>query len=309
MKNVATVFHLRFRSGLRQGALTGDVNRQTPVVTASTLWGGVGWAAVSLFGPEITENLVKSCRMSSLLWKRGPDYFVPMPIFPAKGMDLNKKKLVKKIRWIPVGSVTEVLSGDFEFPEDLHLFVEETAVSAALDRNTQAAVPFFRRRLRPAQGVEGVVVAEGPEDLMDYLKASFRLLKDTGLGGERSSGWGVFDLKTLPANETALGPLLTAEGDRYLVLGAFIPAHGEVKRFGDQQEYTGYDLWRLRGYVGASDVVKPTVLCIGHGALLPFRPQGQVIDITPAKTEHPVLFNGSPPSLAVRLPEYGEAVS
>lgn len=309
MKNIATVFHLRFRSGLRQGALTGDVNRQTPVVTASTLWGGVGWAAASLFGPEITENLVKSCRMSSLLWKRGNDYFVPMPVFPAKGMDLNKKKLVKKNRWIPVDSVTEVLSGDYEFLKDPHLFVEETAVSAALDRSTQAAVPFFRRRLRPAQGVEGVVVAEGPEDLMDYLKASFRLLQDTGLGGERSSGWGVFDLEILPAVETAFGSLLDARSDRYLVLGALIPGSDEVSVIGAGKDFTGYDLWRLRGYVGTTDVVKPTILCIGHGALLSFRPHGQVIDITPAKTEHPVLFNGSPPSIAVRLPECEEAVS
>jgi len=304
------VFHLRFKSGIRQGTLSGDVNRQAGVIAGSTVWGGVGWASAQINGPDITEQLVRSCKLSSLLWKRGKEYYVPAPVFPVTGesMDIIKdRKKIKKIQWVPVDKLDKFIQGKIDFDSDVKFFdvkffVEETVVSAALDRATQAAVPFYRRRLRVEKDVHGVLVAECPDDLALYMQAALNLLKDIGLGGERSTGWGVFDLETLPAEETPFGAFLGSKGSRYLTLGAFLPKPEEIPLINQDKRFCGYDLWRFRGYVGTTDVIKPTVVCLSHGSLLSFKPEGQVIDITPARVEHPVLFNGSPPSIPVNVP-------
>ncbi|AER65978.1 CRISPR-associated protein, Csm4 family [Thermovirga lienii DSM 17291] len=300
------VFHLRFKSGIRQGTLAGDVNRQAGFIGGSTVWGGVGWASAQLNGPEITERLVRTCRLSSLLWKRDDCYYVPAPVFPVAGKGIDDRKKLKKVQWVPVDELNHFVAEKINSNLGDRFFTEETVVSAALDRVSKAAVPYYKRRLKVAEGVVGVLVAECPEDMVAAFKGAIRLLGDTGLGGERSTGWGVFDVEEVSAAETPFGDLLQKEGKRYMTLGAFLPKPEELNLLEKEREYTGYNLWRFRGYVGETDVIKPTVVCLSHGSLLPFKPVGKVIDITPSRMEHPVLFNGCPPSLAVDLPKLEE---
>jgi CRISPR-associated protein Csm4 len=300
------VFHLRFKSGIRQGTLAGDVNRQAGFIGGSTVWGGVGWASAQINGPEVTELLVRNCRLSSLLWKRDGCYYVPAPVFPVTGKGIDDSKKLKKVQWVPVDKLNQFIAGEINFDPEVRLFTEETVVSAVLDRATKSAVPYHKRRLRVAEGVEGVLIAECPEEMVPHFKAAISLLRDTGLGGERSVGWGVFELEEVPAVETPFWGLLQKESKRYMTLGAYLPKPAELAQMARERNYTGYNLWRFRGYVGETDVIKPTVVCLSHGSLLPFKPVGQVVDITPSRVEHPVLFNGCPPSVAVELPSLGE---
>lgn len=300
MKDVSLVIRLKFKGGLRQGSLSGDLSRQNLSVMASTLWGALAWSADSLFGGDVAERMVREWRISSLLWAREDEYYVPMPCFVAEDQSSDEIKAIRKRLWISIDELKKVLSGeqlsDVMGPP---LFESELSVSAALDRSTNAAVPYFRRRIVPKKKVEGIVVAVGPSDLEEKFKAAFRLMGDEGIGGERSSGWGVFDPTIMDADDTPFGSLLNNEGDRYLTLGVYVPTEDEIRNIKEDKDLTGYRILRLRGYVGTSDVIKPTVFCLDHGALLHFKPKGTIIDITPRGVDHPVLFNGMPPSIAV----------
>jgi len=304
MKIDALVLTLCFQHGIRQGGLVGDVNRQEKGLNASSIWGGAGWACNSLFGPARTEEIIRSCRLSSLLWRRKDKWYVPAPVMPCGGLAAEQARRIRKLTWVPVESLGTMLSG-MDFPEEEKLFAEDVTVSAALDRGTNAAVPYYRRRIIPHEGVEGVIVAEGPEKMLEDITHTFRLLGDNGLGGERSGGWGVFRSGTVEADQTPFAPLLRNKGYRYLTLGSFLPSSGEVEKIEAMKDPAGYSICRQRGFVGESDVIKPTVASIGPGALLDFRPEGCVLDITPPATGHPVLFNGMPPSIAVDIPSEG----
>lgn len=304
MKSDALVLTLCFRHGIRQGGLVGDVNRQEKGLNASSLWGGVGWACNSLFGPARTEEIIRFCRLSSLLWRRGDKWFVPAPVTPCRGLAFDQARRIRKLTWVPADCLGFMISGK-DLPEEEQLFVEDVTVSAALDRSTNAAVPYYRRRIIPREGVEGVVIAEGPEKMLEDIVHVFSLLGDNGLGGERSSGWGVFRTGTVEPERTPFARLLRNKGYRYLTLGSFLPSSGEVGKIGAMKDPAGYSICRQRGFVGETDVIKPTVASICPGALLDFCPEGCVIDITPPAAEHPVLFNGMTPYIAVDIPGEG----
>lgn len=297
-----TAVRLEFRDGLRTGGTAGDVNRQAPAVSASTLWGGLGHCAARLFGSDRTTEFVRTSRLSSMLWARGETLYVPAPSIPLTGKDPATLKGVKKWKWLPVENLEGFLR-DLTLPEGEPFvpFVQEVTVSAALDRKTKAAVPYLRRRIRPLPHVEGLLIIGTPEKLTEMACAAIRLLGDTGIGGERSSGWGLFRPRFTHISETALGKLLSTEGDRYVTLGAYLPDESERPGIAGMKNPAGYELWNLRGFVGTGDIIKPTVTCLAHGATLDFRPQGSVIDITPRGAEDPVLFNGMPPSLGITI--------
>lgn len=224
---------------------------------------------------------------------------MPAPVVPIKGLSFDQARRARKLSWVSVDSLGPMLAG-VDVPEAVELFVEDVTVSAALDRTTNAAVPYYRRRIVPRNGVKGVIVAEGPEEMLEDLSKAFFLMGDNGLGGERSSGWGVFRPGKIEAGHTPFASLLENEGFRYLTLGSFLPAGDEIEKVESMEDPAGYTLYRQRGFVGETDVIKPTVVSIGPGSLLDFRPEGCLLDITPPATGHPVIFNGRTPSIAVK---------
>lgn len=307
------VCRLRFRSGFRMGGLAGDVNRQQETVETSTLWGGLGCCAVSLFGADAADALVTEGALSSLLWAEGDRYFVPRPLSPVEPSTETDLKRFKKLRWIPLEELADFLAGNLPQGGRTSFGEEEVLTSAALDRTSNAAVPYARRRCR-TNDAEGVILAEIPTAHRPIFEAALRLFGDEGLGGERSSGWGRFDATVLSAEETPFGPLLGAspeaaqsgaETGAFLALGCCLPTKADLSRVenaaGDQP--LGYDFVTLRGWVGASSVLKPTVTAFAAGSVFPFRPQGLVADITPPGAPNKVTFNGRPVFLP--LPHLG----
>ncbi len=293
-------FRLAFSGGLRAGANVGDVNRQSDAVTASTLWGGLGCCAALLAEKETVCRLVTKSRLSSLLWIDGDSPLFPAPVFvPPPDLDLQKAKNLKKHRWITLEELNNLV-GRGETPQRTpsQPFVEEALTSTSVDRSSQAALPYPRRRIRPAAGCDGLLIAQLPDGLEELFRSALALLGDSGLGGERSHGWGLFESHPFDLEKTSLLQALTGNGRHYLNLGAFLPHDDEIQRIEGMALPYGYALWKLRGYVGTSDTLKPTVTCLAHGSLLPFRPQGRTETILQAEG-HPVVFNGCPPALAL----------
>ena len=299
------IHRLRFHSGLRCGSLAGDVNRQLDFVPGSTLIGGLATCASRVNGPEAVAEFVRNLRLSSLLWLKDEQVYVPRPPLASVRLEAESRKRIKAWNWIPLRAVASfVRKGVLPEGEPPVLFEEEGTTSVALDRTTNAAVPFPRKRLRPLPGVEGLVVGMVPEPLVPLFEGALGVLGDTGIGGERSTGWGHFSPVVYegPGAE-GLRSSLAGGSDLYMTLGAFVPRREEVPSIetaAEKNPSTCWSLWRLRGFVGeSSDILKPTVTCLAHGSVMPFRPEGEVLDITPEGAPNPVLFNGRPPSLAL----------
>lgn len=294
---------LSFHSGLRSGSLAGDLDRVTDGVESSTIWGGIGCCAARLFDDETVTRLVSESSLSSLLWSKDNVFYVPRPLVPFPASEPDRLKEAKRWGWLPVESLEAYLQGRLPGGVPVTLYQEERQRSVALDRTTNSAVPYFRKRILPLEGTCGVLVADIPDHLVKPFTASMRLLGDTGLGGERSSGWGTFTVTFAQGEGTPFDDGKPRTGTS-MALGLLLPSKEEAIRIGESarqdDSLLGYDIRRIRGFTGiASDISKPTVTCLAAGSLFPFRPEGIVEDITPAAASHTVLFNGRPPFLSL----------
>jgi len=296
---------LDFLSGVRSGGLSGDLDRVDGGIHASTVWGGVGCSASRLFPGEIVDRLTEEGSISSLLWEKDGVYYLPRPPVPFPGVSPEKRKAAREWTWIPLQGVSDfVFNGKLPPLSPEPLFREERQRSAAVDRCTNSAVPYFRKRIVPLERVSGVLVADMPDDLAASFRAAMALLGDTGLGGERSSGNGHFSVHFLDGEQTPFGHESGDFREPTVALGAFLPTEDESARIRQcaraGETPIGYELTRIRGFTGeSSDISKPTVTCLSAGSVIPFLPKGRTIDITPQFAGHPVVFNGMPPFLSL----------
>lgn len=292
-------FRLAFSGGLRAGVNSGDVNRMSDAVTASTLWGGLGCCAARLADDGQVARLLTECRLSSLLWIDGERPLFPAPHFvPPAGTDI---KALRRHRWLEFDDLARLVGGEVPRKAPILPYAEEHLTSAAIDRSDERALPYARKRLRPAPGCDGLLIAQLPRELEPLFRAALALLGDSGIGGERSHGWGLFSPSPVSLGD-GVAEALDASGPCYLTLGALLPDARETSLIESMAAPCGYALWRLRGHVETGDTLKPTVTCLAHGSLLPFRPRGKTLVIGHAQG-HPVFFNGAPPALALARPQ------
>ena len=295
---------LSFSSGIRSGSLAGDLERTREGIDASTVWGGIGCCAARLFSSTDVNRLLQEAGVSSLLWEKEGVFYVPRPRVPFPDVGPEKRKEAKKWTWLPVETLRGYVNGVLPEGKPPDLFYEERLRSAAVDRATGCAVPYFRKRIVPHIGVRGVLAADLPEDLRSLFKSAMRLLGDTGLGGERSHGWGRFEVSFIDGGQTPFGAVPPDKANGAMALGAFLPDKAESALIGrcarEGKKPLGYEIQRMRGFTGeASDISKPTVACLAAGSVFPFLPRGTAEDITPAFADHSVIFNGRPPFLPV----------
>ncbi len=308
MKRKKIVCLLQFKSGIRSGGLAGDLNRTESGIHSSTVWGGLGCAAARLFPGKEVDRLVTEGKVSSLLWEKDGVYFIPRPLSLFKAEDPEKRKAAREWAWIPANSAASfIFEGELPPGPVPELFREERQRSAAVDRRTGSAVPYFRKRTVPLEGVRGVLAADMPEYLAPQFFAAVSLLGDMGLGGERSYGNGHFTVEFIDGENTPFGNYVSSYSCPSLALGAFLPTEEESLKISDSAQKgdlpLGYEIARCRGFAGeSSDISKPTVTCLAAGSVFPFMPCGRTIDITPQFSSHPVLFNGNPPFLPLERP-------
>jgi CRISPR-associated protein Csm4 len=136
------------------------------------------------------------------------------------------------------------------------LMQEEDVQRNQIDRVTGATVEgllFFERQTFLRRGLTGLWFLLRTRD-RDLMEGAFRYLKDTGIGGRRSTGKGQFDI------EISSPPALPQvdQPNAFLVLSFYLPREGDWDARGEPLSY------RLINFRGKHESRKPTSLADGQ---------------------------------------------
>lgn len=177
---------------------------------------------------------------------------------------------------------------------------------AAVDRITQGSVLTHSQEcleFRPRAGfwcVADFANDEAAERWSGRLKAAFRYLADSGLGAQRTQGWGHFRLPEFREGTLAelLGTPEPAEGaTAYWLLSLYSPAEADQVAW----DLGHYSLLTRAGRVMGSGATKRQVRMVAEGSVVVAADglRGQARDVAPEGYAHPVYQAGF--ALAVRI--------
>ncbi|MCC6291706.1 MAG: hypothetical protein IT164_03570 [Bryobacterales bacterium] len=316
----------------RNGPHTGSRDRVDPVCHSDTLFAALTGALNQLdeAGPwlEATARAAEpAVRLTSLFPYLRDDLYVPPPrtLWPPQ---LSGRLRASGARFVPTRVVASLLNGpplredSWEVdgmsqclvprsgrPGHAGPFRYALRAAAAVDRLTGAAAPHRTACLEfaPNAGYWCAAVFAGAEAAATWrpkLEAAFRLLSDTGLGGERSRGWGHAAAIRFQFGDLASlllpGAQPAPETSRHWWLLSLCHASAS-----DAIDWTAgnYSLAPRAGRT-VTGALKPAIGMIAEGSVLASAsaPVGQAADVTPAGHPHPVYRSG----FAVALPLPGQ---
>ncbi len=173
---------------------------------------------------------------------------------------------------------------------------QETRPRVALDRESQnsniwsqAAIWFALER----RNQDGAVVKAGAglyglvrfsdQSWKDRLEAAFRVLGDTGLGGERTYGLGLFRFGGFETPGPLWQSVLSGTRTRRVFLSLYYPAEGE--KAGLDKVLEAWDFVERRGYVvsgrNTTGIKRKRVRMLVEGSVSSRPLRGALVDVTP----------------------------
>lgn len=188
----------------------------------------------------------------------------------------------------------ENLKGFWDYEQDdLAVYRQAVVPRVTLDRVTNASQIWQFGEVHFAEGCGlWFGVQFGRSEIREQFEACVRLLGDTGLGGERGAGRGLF---TFERREWQL-----AQPDsptRFLTLAPWLPAD-PTQRSWLQQEGSAYELTLKRGWLGspeARNLRRKEVWMVAEGSIIAHPPEfrlGQLVDLKPDPAPHPAYRYG-----------------
>lgn len=287
------------------------------------------------FPCEKRSQLIPPLRISStFIYRQENDehtiYYLPRPLkFPINypNEDLEFFKTYKKLTYLPlevwqrwyqgegfIGGDTEELKAETKGKSNGHLrqlgtFDYKKAVEIdqtpkiAVDRVTRATNLYhtgfvqFRWDKNPSGLYFILQLSPEGERLADQLKAALHLLGEEGLGGERSSGAGRFQVEWLELPETWQSIVDFSAGNYHTLMSLFwdIPIKTEFL------DNASYEIQERGGWIAENQLRRKMVRMFSEGSVFLTSPQGKLVDVTPQGfKKHRIYRSGISLSLPIK---------
>ena len=182
---------------------------------------------------------------------------------------------------------------DYE-QDDLVIYRRAVVPRVTLDRITNASQIWQFGEVHFAQGCGlWFGVQFGEASFQPQFEACLRLLGDTGLGGERGAGRGLFTFERREWTiESPKQPV-----NAFITLSPWLPANEEQRNW-LRADGSAYQLTLKRGWLGspeANNLRRKEVWMVAEGSLIAHPPEfrlGQLIDLRPDHAPHPAYRYG-----------------
>lgn len=271
---------------------------------ADTLYSALCVEALRMGGQQLLGELVacSTLRLTDLLPYVGPDYLVPKPLHSVRSDGSSmQKKLAKKIGFLPAAQLGSFLDGTADLKElaarQTKIGVHAVSAKAAIHNGKKDADPYRVGYFRFELDAGLWLLATGSESELGLLT---RLLKGiSALGGERTSGFGAFNLTESEA-PAALTP--TVDAASLMTLTTSLPTDDELEA---ALAGATYRLVKRSRFVASSTYAdmplrKRDIYKFAAGSVFSRPFQGGILDVS-LGGNHPVYSYARPLFLA--LPE------
>lgn len=261
MIDVKKLILLDFKGGFRVGR--GDESDSTlSTIHSDTIYGAIVYWAFKLFGND-AEPFAKSLKCSSLIFKQDNDYIIPKPVI-YDSLSLDDPKTIKSSAYAYLSKLS------LKDPNRSVLTNSPVTINSiprnALDRNTNGSMFYFIEAAYIKPDCLPCIILEFADSYEKMIISCLRALGDSGIGGDSTYGFGLFDFKIMDLPEQFNQP-----GKYYVLLSLCIPKEEEIEKLN-----TGYyKIIRKRGF--RKDVVKAKVTLnyIAEGSTFTFPIQGR----------------------------------
>jgi CRISPR-associated protein Csm4 len=294
---------------------------------------------LQLFPTQEQPQLIPPFRISSTFIYRevGQDtiYYLPRPLkFPINypDQDLAFFKAYKKLNYLPlkiwqrwyqgIGFTTDdaqelenhtldKTGGELATAETFNYnkaCTIEQLPKIAIDRNTRATniyhtgfVQFAWEKDKNPAGLYFLIeLSPEGEKLANKLQAALHLLGEEGIGGERSSGAGRFEVSWLELPENWKKVVNFQAGNHHTLMSLFWDS--SIKdEFLDK---ASYEIQERGGWVTESQLRRQMVRMFSEGSVFSSPPQGKLVDVKPKEfTKHSIYRSGISLSLPIKVQE------
>lgn len=220
------------------------------------------------------------CFSDALPWK-GNRFYIPRPVGifaqPTRDFDPSVRKIMKRVRFIPVDMLKPYLSGTFDPEQLLTEFGAAYYTTRVNIRDAEAPLPYQVGAFRFFDDCGlYIIVKTDNEKLMAEL---FDMLSVHGIGGKVSSGLGKFTYSTIKPDELFAKYLNNTSAAYSLLLSTALPEDDALE---SAMQHSHYTLVRRGGFTQSESsrpVKKHTVYAFGAGSTFAKPFLGSVRDV------------------------------
>jgi len=288
---------------------------------SDSLFSGLINAAALLFPKERVDSLLNDFvtgkapfKLSSTFLYRGGTYYFPKPLALSPNLKSAGRfgreygKQLKKLKFLPLHLFVKWQRNDIFQTPDLDSLVtvnreyETGYVSAllprvVLDRSTAASEIYHCALVRFTENAGLYCLIELTDTAFEnQLFAMFRMLGEQGVGGERTYGYGRFDVDFLTPDEN-FAPLFepAPHASHFMTMSLVSPAENELPQV--QQSLYAYDFTERRGWIFSSttreNAKRQSLTMLAEGSIFSQPLPGHLRKVTPDHwQQHPIYRYG-----------------
>ena len=309
-------YHLNFRSPLHLGRRGVGLEETEISIPADTLFSAICQTWRTFYGEErLTDFLVQYERgepflLTSAFPFAGDIRFFPKPLIDLKVNADDDRKKLKKVRYLserrfrqivddePVAFDADDLINDGQLwihDDERSIFQDHPIVwktdkrpRVTLDRQSSASEIWHLGGVKFNKGCGLWFDAKfDTEETQRRIETLLRVLGDTGIGGERSAGYGLFDLHSKPAESES-----ESKANRFVTLSPVCPRDAEQLDALIQGD-VAYTLEERSGWIGSAEgtgLRRQQIWMFGEGSVLAGSSVGigRLVDLKPDSCPHPV---------------------
>ena len=309
-------YHLNFRSPLHLGRRGVGLEETEISIPADTLFSAICQTWRTFYGEEsLTDFLAQYETGEPFLLTSAFPFAGDIRFFPKPLIDLNVNadddiKKLKRVRYLSEKRFRQIVNSEsIAFDSDAlindeQLWIHDDERSrfqdnpivwktdkrprVTLDRQSSSSEIWHLKVVKFNKGCGLWFDAKfEAEETQAQIETILRVLGDTGIGGERSAGYGLFDLHIKSAESGS-----ESKADRFVTLSPICPRDAEQLDALIQGD-VAYTLEERSGWIGSSEgsgLRRQQVWLFAEGSVLNGNGAqvGRLVDLKPAACSHPV---------------------